>query len=65
MTEHGFWLRLWPIVGLAVLLPIIGAIVHNNHARYMLERDCMAARGNWESRQGSASVGCRFATVAP
>jgi hypothetical protein len=43
-----------------VAATIVVPIVHYNQARYLLESDCRDAGGNWETREHSNEIGCRF-----
>ena len=49
-----------------VVLGIFTVIfVHEHERSYQLQRACMQERGNWETREGSNEIGCRFPQKPP
>lgn len=48
------------ILGLSIVTGVVVCVLHFNQASYFLQRSCMSARGNWETREHSNEIGCRF-----
>ena len=45
----------------ALIAGIVFAFAYSGHAERELQRDCMNAGGNWETRDGGGyTLGCRF-----
>lgn len=55
-------------LALIVVVPVVALtamVIHFNAGRYVLERQCIDGRGNWETREHSSEIGCRFAAIDP
>jgi len=54
------FVRIWAIIGATLIVGFSSLVIHYNQGQISLQRQCMERRGNWETRENSGEIGCRF-----